>query len=341
VAADLVPKLGDLAGMIFHGALIYNLTRKPTGEYTITSYRKTVLIYNPRAGRFGRNGGALVERVVKILTHNGHQVTVAPTTGPATAGAIARQHIAEGASLIVVAGGDGTINEAAEGVVHTEVPLAVLPGGTANVLAMETKLGKRMELAAARLEECRPCRISVGHLTCAPGVSRHFLLMAGIGLDAHIVRHVNPGLKARTGKFAYWVAGWSLLGRKLAQLDVEIDGRGYGQCSFALASKVRNYGGDYEIAREVTLFDDCVEVVLFEGRSSVPYVKYFAGMALNRLKGMKGVTVLRGRHLKLRPHGDDEPAWVQIDGELGGYLPAEIRIVPDSLTLLVPPGYGK
>jgi diacylglycerol kinase family enzyme len=266
---------------------------------------------------------------------------VAPTTGPATAGAIARQHIAEGASLIVVAGGDGTINEAAEGVVHTEVPLAVLPGGTANVLAMETKLGKRMELAAARLEECRPCRISVGHLTCAPGVSRHFLLMAGIGLDAHIVRHVNPGLKARTGKFAYWVAGWSLLGRKLAQLDVEIDGRGYGQCSFALASKVRNYGGDYEIAREVTLFDDCVEVVLFEGRSSVPYVKYFAGMALNRLKGMKGVTVLRGRHLKLRPHGDDEPAWVQIDGELGGYLPAEIRIVPDSLTLLVPPGYGK
>jgi diacylglycerol kinase family enzyme len=341
VAADLVAKLRNLAGRIFHWALIYNLTRNTTGEYTITSYRKTVLIYNPRAGRFGRDGGAQIERIVEALTKNGHQVTVTPTTGPATAGAIARQHIAEGAGLIVVAGGDGTINEAAEGMVHTEVPLAILPGGTANVLATEMKLGKRMGLAAARIEECRPCRISVGHLTCGPDVSRHFLLMAGIGLDAHIVRNVSPGLKARTGKFAYWVAGWSLLGRKLPQVKVEIDGRDYGQCSFALASKVRNYGGDYEIAREVTLFDDRVEVVLFEGRSSAPYVKYFAALALNRLKGMKGVTVLRGQHLKLRPAGEGEPAWVQIDGELGGYLPAEIRIVPDALTLLVPPGYGE
>jgi len=265
---------------------------------------------------------------------------VAPTTGPGTAGAIARQHIAEGADLIVVAGGDGTVNEAAEGMVRTPVPLAVLPGGTANVLAMEVKLGKRMGLAAARLEQCRPCRISVGHLGCAPDVSRHFLLMAGIGLDAHIVRHVSSGLKARTGKFAYWVAGWSLLGRKLAQLDVEVDGRACGRCSFALVTKVRNYGGDYEIAREVTLHDDGFEVVLFEGRSTVPYVKYFAGMALNRLSGMRGVTVLRGRHLKLQPAGERR-AWVQIDGELAGRLPAEIRIVPDALTLLVPPGYGK
>ena len=206
---------------------------------------------------------------------------------------MARQQIAEGAGLIIVAGGDGTVNEAAEGLVNTGVPLAILPCGTANVLATEIKLGKRIGVAA-RLEECRPCRIPMGHLTCGPDVSRHFLLMAGIGLDAHIVRNVNAGLKAKTGKFAYWVAGWSLLGRKLAQVEVEIDGREYGSCSFALASKVRNYGGDFEIAREVTLFDDQVEVVLFKGRSSMPYVKYFAGMALNRLKGMKGVTVLRG-----------------------------------------------
>ena len=264
---------------------------------------------------------------------------MAPTTGPATAGAIARAHIAQGADLIVVAGGDGTINEAAEGIVNTDVPLAILPGGTANVLAMELKLSKRLERVAARLDECRPRRISVGHVTCAPNISRHFLLMAGIGLDAHIVRHVNPDLKARTGKFAYWVAGWSLLGRRLAQVDVEIDGQPYGRCSFALAAKVRNYGGDFEIAREVTLFDDQVEVVLFQGRSSVPYVKYFAGMALNRLNGMRGVTVLRGECLKLRPAGND-PAWVQIDGELAGQLPAAIRIVPQALTLLVPPEYG-
>jgi diacylglycerol kinase (ATP) len=277
---------------------------------------------------------------VNTLTRCGHEVTVAPTTGPGTAGAIARQHVHAGSDLVIAAGGDGTINETMEGMIGLETPLAILPGGTANVLAMETKLGKRMNLAASRLDECRPRRIAVGWITCQPTVARHFLLMAGIGLDAHIVRHVNSGLKAKTGKFAYWVAGWSLWGRRLAQVDVEVDGRPCGTRSFVLVSRVRNYGGDFEIARDVTLFDDTFEIILFEGRSTIPYVRYFAGMAVKGVKGLKGVTVLRGRHVKVTPH-DDEPVWVQIDGELVGTLPAEIKIVPDAVTLLVPKEYGQ
>jgi diacylglycerol kinase family enzyme len=117
--------------------------------------------------------------VAAILRNNGHNLTVVPTRGRGTAGAIAHEHIGRGADLVIVAGGDGTINEAAEGMLHSGVPMAILPGGTANVLAKEIKLGTRIERAAARLEECRPRRISVGHLTSDGGrVSRHFLLMA-------------------------------------------------------------------------------------------------------------------------------------------------------------------
>ena len=264
---------------------------------------------------------------------------MAPTTGPRTAGAIAHEHVERGADLIVAAGGDGTINEVAEGVVHSSVPLAVLPAGTANVLAMEMKLGRNFLEVARRLGECRPRRISVGHVTCDGGrVSRHFLLMAGAGLDARIVYHVSAGLKARMGKIAYWIAGWSLLGRRLSELDLETDGRRY-RCSFALISKVRNYGGDFEIARDVNLFENQFELVLFEGRSSMRYVKYFTGLALNRLHGMKGVTDCRARHVSLSGT-EDRRVYLQIDGELAGQLPAEIKIVPDALTLLVPPAYG-
>ncbi len=81
-----------------------------------------------------------MDRAVQILTRNGHSVTVAPTTGPGTAGAIAREYIDRGAGLVIAAGGDGTINEVVEGMVHCQVPLAILPAGTANVLAMEMKL---------------------------------------------------------------------------------------------------------------------------------------------------------------------------------------------------------
>jgi diacylglycerol kinase (ATP) len=280
-----------------------------------------------------------VQRAVEILTKNGHSVTVAPTTGPATAGAIAHDYIARGADLILAAGGDGTINEVAEGMIHSRVPLGILPAGTANVLAMEMRMGAKLLRAAERLEQAVPRRISVGHVSVEGGKrSRYFLLMAGVGLDAHVVYHVSAALKARTGKFAYWVAGWSLLGRRLTQMELEAGGQ-KRTCSFALLSKVRNYGGDFEIARDVTLFDDKFEAIVFEGRSSLPYVKYFAGMAINRLAGMKGVTVLRTDCARLTAPRDSR-AYVQVDGEYAGHLPVEIRIVPDALTLLVPPTYG-
>jgi diacylglycerol kinase family enzyme len=261
-----------------------------------------------------------------------------PTTGPHTAGAIAREQIARGADLIVVAGGDGTINEAAEGMIGSQVPLGILPCGTANVLASEMKLGRDPSRAARQLGEWRPRRISVGHVVCDGGnVSRHFLLMAGIGLDAHIVYRIDAALKARTGKLAYWIAGWSLLGKRLTQMDVEIEGE-RRRCSFLLMSRVRNYGGDFEIAKTVRLTDDAFEAVLFEGDTATRYVKYFTGMALNRLKNLKGVTILLTGQAKISSAGK---AYVQIDGEFAGRLPAEVRLVRDALTLLVPEEYGQ
>ena len=286
----------------------------------------------------GRNGSSLIARAVEILTRQGHTVTPAPTTGPQTAAAIVREHIERGADLIVAAGGDGTINEVAEGMVHTSVPLAVLPAGTANVLAMEMKMGGRMLRVAERLPEFRPHRISIGHVTCQDGrVSRHFLLMAGVGLDAQIVYQVSAPLKARVGKLAYWLAGWSMFGRRLTEFDVETNGARHA-CSFALMSKVRNYGGDFEIARSVSLFDDSFEMVLFEGHSSLRYVKYLAGLVLNRVEGMRGVVVTNTSKAKVMASTDSR-VYVQVDGEFAGHLPAEIRIVPDAITLLVPPEY--
>lgn len=223
---------------------------------------------------------------------------------------------------------------------HSPVPLAALPGGTANVLAAETRIGLRLERVAERLRHLRARRISIGHVTCDGGrVSRHFLLMAGIGLDAGIVYRVNAALKARTGKFAYWVAGWSLVGRSLPEFEIDVDGRKH-TCSFALVSKVRNYGGDFSIARSVTLLDDEFEVVLFEGRSTLRYIKYFTGLMLNRVAGMKGVTVTRAKRVSASCPTDAR-VHVQIDGEFAGHLPAEIEIVPDALTLLLPEEYGR
>jgi len=86
--------------------------------------------------------------------------------------------------------------------IPSRVPLGILPGGTANVLANELGLGNALERAIARLGQCVEHRIAVGRLCTPFREPRYFLLMAGAGLDATIVTKVNPGFKARAGKLA-------------------------------------------------------------------------------------------------------------------------------------------
>jgi diacylglycerol kinase (ATP) len=279
-------------------------------------------------------GDRLIRRVLKTLARVGHQATAAPTPGPAAAAGLARDSIAAGADLIAVLGGDGTINEVAEGMVGSRVPLGILPGGTANVLACELGLAGKPERVAERLADLEPRRIAMGRVHCAGASPRHFLAMAGVGLDAHIVYELSADAKKRWGKLAYWAGGLSQLGRTLEEFDVEIDGHTY-RSSFALFTKVRNYGGDLEIARRVNILDDQFEVVLFAGANPGRYLKYLTGVAVNRLDGMSGVTILRASKACLRAEAGVQ-VHVQIDGEYAGQLPAQLEIVKDALTLLIP-----
>ena len=193
-------------------------------------------------------GGRLVAQVLETLKTGGHGVTAKPTPGPRTAARLARESIDAGADLILALGGDGTINEVAEGVIGSATPLAILPGGTANVLCRELGIASSAQKAAASIGDYRAERIAVGAACCSAAPQRHFLAMAGVGLDAHIVYRMSAELKKKWGKLAYWIGGFSQLVRELEEFEVEIDGGGY-RCSFALVSKVRNYGGDLRIAR--------------------------------------------------------------------------------------------
>ena len=238
-----------------------------------------------------------------------------------------------GADLILVLGGDGTINEAVNGMIPSHVPLGILPGGTANVLANELGLGNSLERAIERLGRCIERRIAVGALCHGNGSARHFLMMCGVGLDATIVIKVNPELKARTGKLAYWAAGLGQFFHTVGQFHAEA-GVEQRQCGFVLASRVRNYGGDMEIASGASLLSDDFEVVLFDGSSPLRYAAYMTAVALRQVKSMPGVRVLRTGRLAFS--GD---AHLQIDGEYGGRIPATLEMLPDALTLLTPPSY--
>lgn len=255
---------------------------------------------------------------------------ILPTDAAGHATELAREALALGADLVLVLGGDGTINETANGLVNSGIPLGVLPGGTANVLAMELGLGSRLPLALERLTGYVPRRVAAGHLTWGRE-KRHFFCMAGAGLDAKIVTLVNPLLKDRTGKLAYWAAGLSQLPERLEQLEVRVHGQVY-KCGFALVSRVRNYGGDLEIASGASLECDDFEIVLFEGSHPLRYAAYMIGVGLRQVQKMPGVRTLRATFAEILTS-----AHLQIDGEYAGRHRARVEIVPDALTLLMPP----
>jgi diacylglycerol kinase (ATP) len=303
----------------------------------IATYHNAFLIYNPNAGKLNRRRGDILQRTIGVLENAGHRVHAVPTTGPRMAATLARECIEKGADLILAAGGDGTINEVANGMVGQQTPLAILPGGTANVLANELGLKADMPAVAARIGTLTPSRIGVGLLE-NEHESRHFVLMAGAGFDALVVYNIDTKLKSTLGKVAYWVSGFGQFGRKLPEFTAHIDGESV-RCSFALVSRVRNYGGDLCIARDACLLNETFEVVLFQGRNTAPYVKYLAGIVSGRLANMKGVRIVRTRSLELDCPRDPR-IYVHVDGETAGRLPAKLTMLPDTLTILLPDEYG-
>jgi diacylglycerol kinase family enzyme len=232
----------------------------------------------------------------------------------------------------LVLGGDGTINEVVNGMAHSSAVLGVLPGGTANVFAMETGLGSRLVRAAHRLVDSVEQRIALGRFSNDQG-DRYFLSMGGVGFDASVVLDVNPELKAKAGKLAYWVAG---LGKTFGRVD-QFEARSNGtrkRSGFTLVSRVRNYGGDMEIARRASLLRDDFQVVMFEGSNPLRYAGYLVGVGAHCLSLLPGVSDL---HTDSVECSADVP--VQLDGEYAGRTPGRFGIEKDALTVLLPAAY--
>ena len=291
--------------------------------------RRVLVVVNPAAGR-GR--GRLAE-ILRRVAGAGCAVTVRETGGPGDATRIVR-HEGPLYDVVAVAGGDGTINEAANGLAELASPpmLAVIPRGTANVLAWEIGLGVDPVRAAHAIADGPPAEIHLGRVN-----GRHFLLMAGVGFDAAVVAGVGPRLKRALGKFAYvWRTVVELFRYHYPMFDVSIDGVPYRAASVVVA-KAHFYGGRFVCAPEARLTDPTFEVCLFLRGGSWHAMRYAAALALGRLSRLSTIKIVRGRHVVIGSLGaaaDNEP--VQVDGERLGGLPVDITVAPRRLSLLMP-----
>lgn len=295
--------------------------------------RKALLIANPKAGQLSaeRRQEAL-ERFCSLLQARGIGVEIQTTSSPNDASRLAAEAARSGFSEVIVSGGDGTINEALQGLVGTKVRMAVWPHGTANVLGLELRMPTQLERLA---DVIAAGKVQRAHISCATiektGEQRHFLLMAGIGIDAAIVDRVRPSLKKRVGKAAFWYSGLENFARwKPKTFTLEINGQQHSG-TFAALGRTPKYGGNLAITPRARLDRDYFEISLIQSPNRLRYLKLLPFVMFGGIpERMKGISYLRAS--EVRATGDDVLA--QIDGELIGALPMTFSVTPHVIELV-------
>jgi YegS/Rv2252/BmrU family lipid kinase len=290
--------------------------------------RDALLIYNPTAGRRRHRGrlGALVE----ALATDGWRAEPAATAAPGDATRLAAAAAAGGADAVFVYAGDGTVREAAAGLLGGEVPLAILPGGTANVLAHALGLPPR-PLAAARAHarsERRP--FDVGLCGATP-----FLMMASAGLDAAVVAHLEPALKTRLGRTGIVLQGFRELWRyPYPPIAVTADGRPLPPATLAAVCNIPHYGGRFAIAPAARWDDRRLDLVAFRGTGPRATLAFALALATGRHLARDDVSATVVEEVVLdAPPG----ACLQVDGDpCAEPFPATVRLAEERLPVLVP-----
>jgi diacylglycerol kinase family enzyme len=234
--------------------------------------------------------------------------------------------------VVAVAGGDGTINEVLNGLRAPAPTLAIIPLGTANVLAIEIGLSLRPSEIARAIVHAPARPICLGNAN-----GRRFVMMLGIGFDAEVVRRVGPRLKLIAGRGAY--VGQSLLAAlsfPRRRYAVSIDGNGYEAASLVVANG-HAYAGRFTCAPQARLDRPALEICLFHDGGPRAALGYMAALASGRLDRLASVEVVRGTRIRVAGRSG-EP--VQADGDIALALPLEIGIDPLRVPLVGGPKPG-
>ncbi len=306
-----------------------------------TDLRNALLIHNPNAGNGGRGRRRTLDAARHIFAVGGIEAELAETTGPGHAAEIAQRAAAEGRGLVIACGGDGTLNEIINGLAAHQnghrVPLALLPGGTANILAKELDLPWDIPSAAGKLVRGTVKEIALGLATPLeqPEKKKYFLSVGGAGPDGMIVYSLDLHLKARLGILAYWWQGAREVFRySFPHFRIVISNQML-DASLVIVGRTKNFGGPFKITTGADLFEDQFEVMALTTRSGLRYLSYLPTLWMGNLRGTEGVHFHKSDTVVCAPL-DKNPVHAQVDGEPLACLPVEFKIVPRALKLLVP-----
>jgi diacylglycerol kinase (ATP) len=291
------------------------------------------LIINPHAGQklgVSTNAGG-TSAVEDALTQAGLNVTVHPTQAPGDATLLAEAAVKDGCKLVIAAGGDGTVAEVAQGLLHSDTALGIMPLGSIMNMARTLCIPRDLKLAAATIAAGRVLAMDVGQ------VDGHLFLEAGgVGLAAGLFGYFNRlDSGARPGGVLR--GAWRFL-RHLGspRLVIVADGRRFDvHAPMVSVSNGPFVGAAYALAPNARIDDGLLDVVIFRGLGVARMLLHMALLAGGRrLPPPRGVQLIRARSVDVARVRRGRPLPVHADGAAVGVTPAHFEVLPAALRVI-------
>ena len=283
----------------------------------------TVVILNPAArSEKARRWRARVESVARGCV-------ICATSRAGEAEVLARHAAEEGFEKIVAAGGDGTINEVVNGLAGSNAALGLLPIGTMNVFA--TELG----LPAHDLQLCWNIIQSENtRLVDLPSANgKYFVQLAGVGLDAQVVKETSLTLKRNFGPLSYLISAAQIAARQPPRLFLESENSSIKEGSFVLVGNGRLYGGPFPFFKQALIDDGLFDVIVFKQLGYLEIIKYLQDVVFSSEIRVPEIEYFQTRRLRVT---SDSEVPVELDGELVGSCPVEFQVRERMLRVLTP-----
>jgi len=287
---------------------------------------RILVLANPTAGGYRPK---VLETLKKNLIRLGFVVDFRLTSHAGEIGEVAADSSLD-VDILIIAGGDGSVNEAMTGLQENPKPpaLYLVPFGTANVLAHELRLPSS---PSAMTETIGKGKTRTLHAGLANG--RPFVLMASAGFDAEVVHALPLALKRRFGKLAYVVSALRIgFQRKSTDLQVHADGQTYS-AKMVIATNGKYYGGPFCLTRDESVCRQGLHLIILKHDSPRAMLRFSLALVRGRLDREKGALLLPVTRATIT---SAEPVALQIDGDPYGTTPVEIEAAPASLQIMVP-----
>jgi YegS/Rv2252/BmrU family lipid kinase len=284
-----------------------------------------VIILNPTAGNLEtvRDWQERVESIAR-------RCPIRITSHPGDAEALAKRAAEDGFARIVAAGGDGTVNQVANGIAGSNCSLGILPMGTVNVFAME--LGLPSDDLALCWDVIEAGNIRLVDLPSAN--QKYFVQLGGIGLDAQAVKETSLAFKRSLGPLSYLISAAQIAARQPPKLLIRSENASAQEGSFVLVGNGRLYGGPFPFFKQAVIDDGLLDVVVFKRLGYLEIIKYLHDVVFSSDIRVPEIEYFQTRRLSVTSE-QDVP--VELDGELAGNCPVEFQMHEKAIRVLAPP----